>query len=202
MQKDLLIFGIQGSGKGTQTELLSKYYNTAVFGTGDELRKLAKVDKDLFEIMSRGELVTSHYIKKIIDDFIVNNIDKPIIWESTVRSEENRKIFLDVIEKYDRKFIPILYDLDIDTAIERCMKRAEIEGRYDDTLDLINHRISWSIKQMMPIAKSFGSKLLILDASLSPEEIFENTLHMIDNYDDNETLDNYKNVQNSYYTGI
>ena len=44
---DLVLFGIQGSGKGTQAKLLSEKLNLEIFETGGELRKLAKQDSEL-----------------------------------------------------------------------------------------------------------------------------------------------------------
>ncbi|MBD3157141.1 AAA family ATPase, partial [Candidatus Peregrinibacteria bacterium] len=58
---DIILFGIQGSGKGTQGKLLKQRYNTAYFETGAELRRLASEDSDLGrkvkEIIEAGRLV-------------------------------------------------------------------------------------------------------------------------------------------------
>ncbi len=44
---DLFLFGIQGSGKGTQGQLIADRYHLKIFETGGQLRQLAKQDREL-----------------------------------------------------------------------------------------------------------------------------------------------------------
>ena len=47
MNYDLVFFGIQGSGKGTQGKKLAAAHSLAYFEMGGELRKLSSEDSDL-----------------------------------------------------------------------------------------------------------------------------------------------------------
>ena len=64
---NIVLFGLPGSGKGTQSDFLSKEYNLHKISTGDLLREEAKTKNELgLEIKSRinkGLLVSD----KIID---------------------------------------------------------------------------------------------------------------------------------------
>ena len=44
---DLVLFGIQGSGKGTQAKMLAKEGGYVIFETGGELRRIAATDTTL-----------------------------------------------------------------------------------------------------------------------------------------------------------
>lgn len=73
----IIIIGPQGSGKGTQADLLSKKYSIAHISTGNILRENVENKTELGklaeEYMNRGQLVPAEPIVKIIDERIKRN---------------------------------------------------------------------------------------------------------------------------------
>jgi len=59
--KDIILFGMQGSGKGTQARILADKHAYKIFETGGQLRQLAAEDSELGrevkEITTAGKLV-------------------------------------------------------------------------------------------------------------------------------------------------
>jgi len=67
---NILLFGPQGSGKGTQAELISKKFNLYHLSTGDALRSEIKNDtalgKKVKSIINAGSLVSDDVINDIV----------------------------------------------------------------------------------------------------------------------------------------
>jgi|AntRauTorckE5430_2_1112549.scaffolds.fasta_scaffold00597_3 adenylate kinase len=62
----IIIFGPPGSGKGTQTELLTKKYHIPRIVTGEILRAKAKSSKSLRDLLEAGDLVPDEMISEIV----------------------------------------------------------------------------------------------------------------------------------------
>lgn len=66
----IIMLGAPGSGKGTQMQLLSKYYNIPSISTGDVLRKKIRNDKKFAKciknVINQGKLIKDHIIIKLI----------------------------------------------------------------------------------------------------------------------------------------
>lgn len=81
----LVLYGPEGSGKGTQAKLLSEKYNLPIITSGDLVRKTAqenqgKVAQECWEALSSGTYVS--------DDTMY------ILWEETLKGEEAKKGFI------------------------------------------------------------------------------------------------------------
>jgi adenylate kinase len=71
---DLILVGIQGSGKGTQARILAEKFGYQIFETGGELRVMAKEESELGkkvkEITERGDLVPNEIVMEIVENFL------------------------------------------------------------------------------------------------------------------------------------
>ena len=69
---NVLLLGPQGSGKGTQAELIAKTYGIPKITTGDMIREMKERDTELGrklrEIYDRGDLVDDEMMIDLIDD--------------------------------------------------------------------------------------------------------------------------------------
>lgn len=173
MSKDIVIFGMQGSGKGTQGEILAKKHGFTIFETGKELRKIREEDSDLGRkvksIMDRGDLVTNFIVMEIVENFFVNNKDKKILFDGIPRSMEQKETFDEVLKKYDRTINGIYLVLDEKTAIERMLER----GRSDDSLEVIKKRLENYNKETIPVINKYIEEGIMteIDAKGSIEDI-------------------------------
>ena len=113
----LLIMGPQGSGKGTQARRLAGEFGLYYFDAGAHLRKIAKTDARINEIVNkRGMLLPDDEVFKIVTDFLAKEkIFDNIILDGYPRSVEQymlisgwfnengksitKAIFLDVSEE-------------------------------------------------------------------------------------------------------
>jgi len=68
---NLVILGPQGSGKGTQVELLAKKFNLTVFSAGNILRN--STNSVITDAMTSGNLVPDQYLRQIVEEFLQQN---------------------------------------------------------------------------------------------------------------------------------
>jgi len=173
MNKDLVFLGIQGCGKGTQVKaLLEAVPNHLYYEMGQTLRAL----------MSNSNLI-GNYIKdvvdngKMVDNFITHDLisaslqicqnnGKNIIIDGFPRVMEQADFFIDTMTKLQRDYIIVHFELSKEKALERMMKRAEIEGRKDDTPAIMEQRISIFMNETMPVIERFAAmgKVITINA--------------------------------------
>jgi adenylate kinase len=207
---DIILFGIQGSGKGTQGKILKDRYDMAYFETGAELRRLAKEDTDLGkkvdEIISAGHLVPNEIVMEIVENFLKKTPDdKEIIWDGVPRKMVQAKSFDDLLEKKGRNYKAVLLELSRDEAIRRLTTRricsdckevypatydkekcekcgGELVTRQDDNPESIKNRIDAYLDETMPVIEMYDDedKLIRVDGGKSIEGVSEELFEKLD----------------------
>jgi adenylate kinase len=177
--KNLIFFGIQGSGKGTQAKLLAQNFGYTIFETGSELRNIAKEDSDLGckvkETIESGHLVSTELVIEILKDFIHKHKNVPVIFDGIPRSDDQNKLFRELLTVENVDYLAVHFKLDKEEAFKRLLKRAEIENRADDNEESINRRIDIFFNSTVPVIETFSAenKLIEIDAKPSIEEIYQ-----------------------------
>ncbi|EKD48092.1 MAG: Adenylate kinase [uncultured bacterium] len=125
---DLVLFGMQGSGKGTQGNLIAKRHNLKTFETGAELRKLAQEDsplgKKIKSIIEAGRLVDNEVVMEIIENFM-KSIGKNdiVLFDGLPRKMEQAETFDTLMKKFGREFMGILIEISEKVAMKRLTTR-------------------------------------------------------------------------------
>lgn len=179
---NLIIIGPPGSGKGTQAKLLAEKFNLIHVSSGELLRAVAATDtpkgKLLKDIMGRGELVPSETVLDVISEKL-KSLDRGFILDGTPRTVAQAE-FMDSFFKENNITLNqvIVYDLADEEAVKRMLSRAAIEGRADDTPEVMKNRIATYHKETEPIIAYYESqgKVLHIDAAPSIEVILEDTV--------------------------
>ena len=146
----LLIMGPQGVGKGTQAALLSEHYGIPAISTGDIFRYNIKNKTELgveaLTYINKGELVPDELTNKIVKDRLAMD-DARNGW---------------ILDGYPRNASQVeALDADHDVLMERMKKRAEIEGRSDDTPEAIAKRLDVYAKETAPLLSTYGERGLL-----------------------------------------
>lgn len=179
--KDLFFLGIQWCGKGTQGKLLFKelaeQYEYLEMG---QLFRAAMSNDNIIgnyckDIVNRGGLVP-HFISHGRYDIALQIATEKKVWlmvDGFPRSMTQAEFMEQEMQKYGRDFIIIHFELSKEKAIERMLKRAEIEGRSDDTVEAMNTRINAFMEETLPAIKHFESmgKVITINADDTIENV-------------------------------
>ncbi|MBA4336295.1 adenylate kinase [bacterium] len=207
---DLILFGIQGSGKGTQGKILKEHYDMAYFETGAQLRKLASEESSLGhkvkEIIEAGHLVPNEIVMEIVEDFLSKVQDgKSIIFDGIPRKIVQAESLAKLLDQNNREYKAVILDLSEEEALNRLTKRricsnckevypasykgdscekceGELVTRTDDNAESIKVRIEAFINETMPVIKMYEDKGLLIKIN-GEQEIDEVTKELIETLD-------------------
>ena len=119
---NIILIGIQGSGKGTQAKLLNEKYGWEHITTGDLFRKNIEAATELGitakKFIDKGELVPDKYVFLIVKDALEKAVDGFVLDGFPRNMEQVR--FLQ--ENFNIQRI-VLLELSDDKAVERLMAR-------------------------------------------------------------------------------
>ena len=127
--KDIILAGIQGSGKGTQAQkLLEKYGNQiAYFETGNILRALMSnenaIGNYLRETVNSGHLVKDDIIIWLFKVFLETLDDKYLLGDGNLRRIGQTKGILDALLERERKPLVIQLEIPEEEVYKRLAQR-------------------------------------------------------------------------------
>lgn len=137
---NIIILGPQGSGKGTQGELLAKHFNFYYLSTGQMFREMAKTRRDIAETINSGGLLPDDEVIKEVTTFLEQKgiLDNMII-DGTPRSLYQYKKLRDWFAKNGKK-IDIAFFLSIDDQeIIKRLSARRVDSKTGHTYNLVTN---------------------------------------------------------------
>ncbi len=172
----LVLIGIQGSGKSTQGNLLSKQLDIPYLSTGHIFRQLAKEKTKLGQyiklVINSGLLVPDDKTIEIVNNYLKRpEYKKGYILDGFPRTLNQAKKFVNNIDKV------IYLDIPEKEAIYRLVYRNS-ESREDETIPAIKKRIEAFKKFTLPVLDYYRrkGKLIEIDGTRSIKEVNEEIL--------------------------
>jgi len=187
MQKDIILFGMQGSWKGTQADLLLKVLkNFQYFEPGNIFRALKSNDntigQHIRERMDRWEMLDDAITFGVFDIYYhLLKKDEHMMTDGFLRTLPQMHYFLSQEYHQKRDFVGIYFKISKKTALKRLLARAKLEWRKDDSVTWIQKRIGIYERETFPVIKYFESigKLIVVNAEQSVDKILKETLSKI-----------------------
>jgi adenylate kinase len=175
----LLLIGPPGCGKGTQGARIAARYGVEHIAAGDILREHVAAGTELGNEIARyinaGELVPDSVILAMIvprvlaaaerDGYVLDGFPR-----SVPQAVEARRIAESQGSAVRRA---IFLDAPADDLMTRLLRRAELEGRPDDTAEVIGKRLAVFEHATAPVLDFYRELGLldIVDATLTPDEV-------------------------------
>lgn len=191
MARHFVIFGRQGAGKGTQSELLVERYGMVHLSTGEMLRAAidskSAVGMAAKAIIDAGALVDDDLICDLVAERIEADglLEKGMLFDGFPRTTVQAESLEDLLEGA-RIDAAINLEVPIPIVTERMLAR----GRADDTSCAIAQRLSIYEEQTRPVLDWFEerSMLITVDGVGTPEEVFDRLCAQVDARLDAETV--------------
>ena len=163
----LLLIGPPGAGKGTQAALLSQHFGIPAISTGDIFRYNVKNQTPLGVeakgFMDRGEYVPDSLTNSLVRDrlshddalggFLLDGYPRTID-----QVHELDSILSDAGKRLD---VVVQLTADGEELVRRLAHRAEVEGRADDTPDVIRRRLEVYESQTAPLIDVYAARGLV-----------------------------------------
>ncbi len=186
----LVFLGPQGSGKGTQIELLKEHLakndpsrSVVHFEMGKGLRELAQQNTfagtKTAKILHEGGLIPYAISCSVFSKYLMDNAngEEHIIIDGFPRTADQVPALDSALEFFNAKPVIVVC---ITISDEEAVKRLLLRGRHDDTEESIRKRLAWSRKDTMPNIAWFRTqetyKVLDIDGERSVDEIHADIL--------------------------
>lgn len=184
MSARLVIMGAQGSGKGTQAARLAEHLGVPAISTGDIFRGNIAAGTELGrlaqEYTARGELVPDEVTDRMVQDRLAQpDAAAGFILDGYPRNATQLQALDEILAALGTELDAVL-ELKVAHAelLERMQRRAELEGRADDTAEVIARRLDIYAEQTAPLAAAYAERglLVSVDGSGELDEITQRLL--------------------------
>src|SRR5437773_4368810 len=164
MPLNVLRLGPQGAGKGTQATRISTEYDVPHIASGEILRAEMATGTDLGnrvrDVIARGELVSDD----LIIELIRNRLEQPdteagFVLDGFPRTLVQAEALDSILSDIGRSF-SVVFALQIpdEIAFERLRRRAQLEGRADDTDEAIQRRLDSYHRETEPLIEYYRTR--------------------------------------------
>jgi adenylate kinase len=177
---NVLLLGPQGAGKGTQAQRISEAYGVPHIATGDILRAAMAAGTELGRkvkpIYDSGHLVPDDLMIGIIRERLAEeDTEQGFVLDGFPRTLAQAEA-LDNMLREIAKELSVVFVLQLPeaVAIERLTKRAQLEGRVDDTPEAIGKRLELYRRETEPLVEWYRarSNVVPVHAERSVNEVF------------------------------
>jgi adenylate kinase len=163
----LLLMGPPGSGKGTQAAIVAARLGISAISTGDIFRANVAggtpLGVEAKKYISRGEYVPD----SVTNAMVAARLARPdaatgFILDGYPRTEAQVDFLDGVLAEQGAKLDRVItLVVEVEEVVKRLLRRADAEGRSDDTEEVIRHRLKLFAEQTAPLAEIYEDRGLL-----------------------------------------
>ena len=157
MSLNVLILGPQGSGKGTQAARIASEYGVPHVATGEMFRAAiaagTPLGREVEPILASGALVPDELTIRLMRERLAeDDAQAGFVLDGFPRNAAQAEALDDLLEEL-RRPLDLVLDLQVpdEVCIERLVRRAEAEGRKDDSPEVIARRLEIFHRETEPL---------------------------------------------------
>ncbi|WP_369055784.1 adenylate kinase [Kineococcus terrestris] len=163
----LVLLGPPGAGKGTQAKLLSTRLGIPAISTGDIFRanvaQGTELGRTAKEYMDAGRYVPDTVTNAMVRDRLAEgDAQDGFILDGYPRTTDQVRELDDMLTERGGKLDAVLeITADTDELVRRLTRRAQLEGRSDDTEDVVRTRQEVYREQTAPLVQVYAERGLL-----------------------------------------
>ena len=164
----LIILGPPGAGKGTQAGRIAEHYGIPAISTGDIFRANIKneteLGKQVKDILASGGYVSDEVTNAIVEDRLREaDTAQGFLLDGYPRTTAQVGALDAMLAKSDRSLDKALeLVVDDEVVVARLLKRAQLEGRIDDTEEVIRERMAIYHRETKPLSDAYAERGLLV----------------------------------------
>jgi adenylate kinase len=165
----LLIMGPPGAGKGTQAKYVAEHFKIPAISTGDIFRANVSQGTPL-GVEAKSYMDKGEYVPDEVTNLMVRNrIDEPDALPGFLLDGYPRTLSqveeLDGMIKFTGHQLDavVVLTVDRDEIVSRLTQRAEVEGRADDTEDVIRRRQEVYAEETEPLIEIYRDRGILIE---------------------------------------
>ncbi len=165
----LIILGPPGAGKGTQAARIAEHYGIPAISTGDIFRANIKNQTDLGlqvkEILASGGYVSDEITNAIVADRLAqDDCDPGFLLDGYPRTLAQVDALDGMLAVHGSQLDRVLeLVVDDEVVVGRLLDRAKIEGRADDTEEVIRERMAIYHRETRPLSDTYRERGLLVE---------------------------------------
>jgi adenylate kinase len=176
--------GPPGAGKGTQAKVLAERLGIPAVSTGDIFRANVAAQTDLGleakRYMDAGDYVPDEVTNAMVrdrlseadagDGFLLDGYPRTLAQVSTLD---------DILAEHGHRLDAVVaLTADTEVLVDRMLRRAKIDGRSDDSEDVVRHRQEVYVAETKPLLRVYAQRgqLVEVDGVGEIEEVSERVL--------------------------
>lgn len=165
----LIMMGPPGAGKGTQAKFVAEHFGIPAISTGDIFRANVSEGTPL-GIEAKRYMDAGDYVPDEVTNLMVRNrIDEPDADPGFLLDGYPRTLAqveeLDGMIKFTGHSLDavVVLTVDADEIVQRLLQRAQVEGRADDTEDVIRKRQEIYAEQTEPLIDVYRGRGILIE---------------------------------------
>ncbi len=188
MSVRIVLMGPPGAGKGTQAVRLGSRFDVPTVSTGDIFRANVKdgtaLGLQVVECIDKGLLVPDELTNAVVADRLAQpDARNGFVLDGYPRSPDQVGALDDLLAARDAELdVVIEIAVDVDEVTQRMLRRAQIEGRTDDTAETIAERLAVYAEQTEPLAEIYVNRGILaqVDGLAEIDEVTERLVAAVD----------------------
>ena len=156
--------GPPGAGKGTQAKFIAEHFSIPAISTGDIFRANVTEGTEL-GVEAKRYMDAGEYVPDEVTNLMVRNrLAEPdaadgFLLDGYPRTLAQVEELDGMLEAAGQELDAVLcLTVDKDEIVHRLMQRAQVEGRADDTEDVVRHRQDVYVEQTAPLIEVYRDR--------------------------------------------